>query len=268
MTTRATTRRDRRAEERQRARDDKRRKREQKPGVLRSPLVISTLAALAVGLLLVGGLIVMNRPTEGGEVLAAQGVPAPAAMVHGRSVGDPGAPVTLDLWSDFQCPVCERFANEIEPLLRSTYIADGTVRLVYHDYAFIGQESVDAAAAARAAESMGGSFWTFHDLLFANQGARENGGAFARSRLADIAVAAGLERAAFLAALDDPEYASQVLAETATGTSLGIAQTPTLMLDGAAYPGIPQWDLLKSLIEGAKASAQPSGTTPLASPTP
>ena len=211
----------------------------------------------------------MNRPAASGEVLEARGVPAPAALVHGRSVGDPAAPVTLDLWADFQCPVCERFANEIEPLLRTTYIADGTVRLVFHDYAFIGQESFDAAAAARAAESMGGSFWTFHDLLFANQGARENGGAFTRDRLGDIAVAAGLDRTAFMAALADPEYTKQVRAETATGTSLGIAQTPTLILDGKAYPGIPQWDQLTALIEGAKSSgSQPSGPSPLAQPTP
>ncbi len=87
----------------------------------------------------------------------------------------------------------------------------------------------------------------------------------ARSRatgLADIAVAAGLDRAAFLAALDDPEYSRQVVAETAQGTALGIQQTPTLMIGGVAYPGIPQWDQFKALIEGAKASAQPSGTQP------
>src|SRR4051794_29838056 len=98
MTTPAATRRDRRAEERQRIREEKKRRRSQKPGALRSPLVLSTIAALAVGLALVGGLLVMNRPAASGEVLEARRAPAPAALVHGRSVGDPAAPVTLDLW--------------------------------------------------------------------------------------------------------------------------------------------------------------------------
>lgn len=270
MTTPAATRRDRRAEQRVRAREERKRQRERKStSPLRSPLVLSTVAALVVGLLLVGALVIANRPAASGEVLSADIPAAPAAMVSGRSVGAANAPVTIDLWSDFQCPVCDRFARDFEPLLRTTYIPDGTVRLVYHDYAFIGQESVDAAAAARVAAALGGSFWTYHDLLFANQGARENGGAFTRSRLADIAVAAGLDRAAFVAALDDPEYTNQVLSETQQGNRLGIAQTPTMIIGGVAYPGVPQWDQFKALIEGAKASAQPSGAaTPVGSPTP
>jgi protein-disulfide isomerase len=266
MTTPAATRRDRRAEQRQRAREEKKRRQEQKPSALRSPLVLSTVAALVVGLVIVGALIIANRPSGNSEIAAADDPAVPAALVHGRVAGDSAAPVTIDLWSDFQCPVCGHFARDFEPLLRSTYIADGTVRLVYHDYAFIGQESIDAAAAARAAEALGGSFWAYHDLLFANQGARENGGAFTRSRLADIAVAAGLDRAVFQTALDDPEYTRQVLTETQQGSGLGIQQTPTLIVGGVAYPGVPQWDQFKALIEKAKASAQPGGASPAPSP--
>lgn len=263
MTTPAVTRRDRRAEQRERAREEQRRRREhpsQPP--FRSPLVLTTIGALVVGLVLVVGLFIINRPGGSGAIIAAGGPPAPAALIHGRSVGDPAAPVTIEVWSDFQCPVCDRLATQIEPLLRTTFIPDGTVRLVYRDFAFLGRESTDAAIAARAAEGLNGSFWAYHDLLFANQGARENGGAFSRDRLADIAVAAGLDRAAFSAAMDDPEYTSAVIAETAQGNSLGIQSTPTLLINGAMYSGIPQWSELTSMIEAAKTNATGASPSP------
>jgi protein-disulfide isomerase len=267
MSTPAATRRDRRAEERQRAREERRRQRDRGPAsAWRSPLVLATIAALAVGALLVGALLLANRPTgNGAEIAPAEVAVAPAALLHGRSEGDPNAPVTLDLWADFQCPVCDRFATDMEPLLRTTSINDGTVRLVYHDLAFIGQESVDAASAARIADALGGKFWAYHDLLFANQGARENGGAFTRDRLADMAATLGLDRAAFLTAMDDPQYAAAVAAETNAGAAAGIAQTPTLVIDGKAYPGMPQWSQLQALIQGALSSPPTSGS-PAASP--
>ena len=109
--------------------------------------------------------------------------------------------------------------DHLEPLLRSTYVADGRVRLVYRDLAFLGPESTDAAAAARIAEELGVGFWSFHDLLYANQGA-ENRGGYSRDRLADIAMAAGLDRATFAAALADGSHADAVREEISQGAAL------------------------------------------------
>ena len=216
----------------------------------RSPMVLTTLGTLVVGAVIVAILFVANGGLRSSRVILPAEVAAPAStIIHGRSLGDPAAPVEIQVWSDFQCPSCQNFATQIEPLLRARYLRDGTARLVYRDFSFIGQESVDAAIAARVAEAQGVSFWAYHDLLFANQGAAENSGAFDRGRLLDVAVALGLDRARFEAGLSDPQYAAAVRAETDAGRQLGVQSTPSLVIGGQLYPGVPNWTQLAALIE-------------------
>jgi protein-disulfide isomerase len=271
MTSPTESRRERRAEQRQAEREEQRRRRaapQRSPWL--SPLVVATVVALAAGLVLIGALVLANRPaTSGTEILPANVVPAPAALVNGRSVGKAAAPVTIELYSDFQCPVCEQFATLLEPRLRSTYIADGRVRIVYRDFAFIGPESVDAAVAARVAQKMGVSFWTFHDLLYANQGAenpkaaRTDGG-FSRNRLADMAVSLGLDRATFLAGLADKSNTDAVSQETGQGRALGVVSTPTLVINGTVYAGLPVYSKLTDILDSlaTAGSAAPASAAP------
>ena len=115
----------------------------------------------------------------------------------------------MNVWADYQCPYCGQFTERIESLIIPLYVQPGHARLTFHDLAFLGQESVDAAVAARAADDLGGKFWPFHDMLFANQRG-ENTGAFTRERLGDIAVAVGIQRQAFLNAMADPGYLAAV----------------------------------------------------------
>lgn len=217
--------------------------------------MLATLGALGAGILIIGALVLANRPPASSAVVhPALVAPPPADVVNGRSVGRADAPISIELWSDFQCPVCEEFAATIEPGLRSTYLADGRVRMTYHDLAFISKESIDAAAAARIADEMGAGFWAFHDLLYANQGA-EKSGAFSRDRLADIAVAAGLDRAAFMAKLADPAYTAAVTAETSQGSAAGVISTPTLIINGTLYAGLPNYAKLTVLLDGLAPSS-------------
>ena len=67
--------------------------------------------------------------------------PTPTALADGRSLGKAAAPVTLELWSDFQCPICGQFARTVEPALISKYVTTGTLRIVHHDAAFQGAKS-------------------------------------------------------------------------------------------------------------------------------
>lgn len=269
MTSPTATRRDRRAEERQRARQADRQRRSNPRRGWRSPFVLATAGAAIVGILIIGTLIVVSGAKPHSADIQPSGVLPPAAsLVHGRTVGDPNAPITIDLWSDFQCPVCDQFATTIEPRLRTSYVADGRVKMVYHDLAFLGQESVDAAVAARIADAQGGAFWTYHDLLYANQG-QENSGTFNRDRLADIAVVAGLDRAAFTAAFADTSYVAAVSKETGQGGAAGINQTPTLVINGKVYAGLPLWPKLTAVLDDlAAASPAPSGSATPASSTP
>jgi len=215
-----------------------------------------TGAAIVIGLLAVFALIAAGGGL-GDEVQAVSEpeVAPPAAELRvGRSLGDPGAPVKIDVFEDPQCPACGLFTERIEPLLVAGPVTAGEVFMTYRDMAFLGPESVDAAAAMRVAEEMDGKFWEYHNVLFHNQSG-ENGGAFSTERLADMAVLVGLDRDEFLAELGDAQYSEAVDAETAEGRSLGVNSTPTLIIDGVLAPGVPDWDELRSRIDSAVAAS-------------
>ncbi len=201
------------------------------------------------------------RPRVDAAGLIAPTSPTPVALADGRTLGKAGAPVTLDVWSDYQCPACGQYARTVEPVLISSYVTPGTLRIVQHDAAFQGaraggtyDESVEAGAGARCAAAQNG-FWPFHDWAFANQSG-ENQGAFAAARLQSIATSAGLDVAAWDACRATGEQQAAVRAETQQGVAQGLSATPTLYLNGQAIVGLHSAAELGKLIEAAAASAK------------
>lgn len=187
----------------------------------------------------------------------------PAGLADGRTLGKADAPVTLDVWSDYQCPACDQFAQLVEPTLIRTYVEAGTLRIVDHDAAFQGQrssssydESVEAAAGARCAAEQG-QYWQFHNWLFANQ-IGENQGAFRDERLRAIATKAGLDVAAWDACRATGEQQAAARAETAEAVKLGVSATPTLRLNGQMIVGLHSAAELGAMIEAAAGTALPS----------
>jgi protein-disulfide isomerase len=226
-------------------------------------------AGVVIVAVVVLALVALVNSGSTSAAIRSVGAITPADLRDGTSLGDPAAPVVIDLYEDPQCPVCGRFNKDLEPLLVSTSIKDGTVRLNYRDFVFIGNpgESLDAAVAMLAAEQLAGKFWDLHDLLYGNQDG-ENKGAFSRDRLAQMATMIGLDKDAFLKLLDDPSLVARVQDSTAAAARLGINSTPTLVVNGVVMPGLPTWDQLRQAIERAAVAAASAGPAADASPTP
>jgi protein-disulfide isomerase len=257
---------------------------------LRSPTVLVSVVAVAVALLAIvavtagrGGAGTASptpRPSAFGSTtpsgsaavpITPPGSPIPAAIPrNGRSLGSPTAKVVLDTWEDFQCPGCGNFSRSIEPVVVERYVATGQLRLNFHDYAFIGQESVDAASAARCADQQG-RFWDYQAWLFANQDG-ENKGWFSRDRLAAIGAAVGLDSAAWATCYDGGAERAAVIAETKSGVAVGVTSTPTLILDGRVLDlsTFSSWDQLFQAIDAriAASGAQPQQSASPASTAP
>ncbi|MEK7647106.1 MAG: thioredoxin domain-containing protein, partial [Patescibacteria group bacterium] len=89
-------------------------------------------------------------------------------------LGNPEAPVTVVEYSDFQCPFCGRFFHTTLSEFKENYIKTGQAKFIYRDFAFLGQESIDAAAAAKCAGDQG-KFWDYHDYLFSHQSGENQG---------------------------------------------------------------------------------------------
>jgi len=241
-------------------------------------MVLITAAALVVGVVFIGAVVFMqNQPSGDGSlpqglVPPADSIPA-GATVDGQAMGDSNAPVTLEVYSDFQCPACRAFAEDSEPILRETYVVNGTLKIVYKDAAFQGQrgsdpnydESVEAAAAARCAGAQG-QFWPYHDWLFANWDG-ENQGAFRAERLQAIADAIGLDRAAWDACVASGTEQAAVRSATNDAVAAGVKLTPTLNVNGQVVEGAATYTQLSPIIEAAAAAASPAASgAPSASP--
>lgn len=246
-----------------------------------SPMVLFSVGAVAVGLVIVllassalGG---KDKPSTGDLLVPLR--PTPPELIDPtdpRVVGAVDAPITMEIWSDFQCPACGFFTRQVEPDLIEEYVRDGSVRLVYRDFAFLDRgnpdgESQQAAAAARCAGEQG-KFWQFHDYLFENQNG-ENEGAFDRARLDEIATAISLDTAAWGSCMDDSDAPEQaVKAETAQGKTAGVGSTPTLSINGVLQRAgaLPMEDTnsgpgLRTLLDAELAKVSPA---PGASATP
>jgi protein-disulfide isomerase len=102
-------------------------------------------------------------------------IPERTVSAQGRTLGPDKARVTINEYSDFQCPFCARAARTMDPNIEQDYVADGRVKLVFQPVAFIGDESVAAAEAAECANDQG-KFWEYHDKLFENQHGENKGG--------------------------------------------------------------------------------------------
>jgi protein-disulfide isomerase len=48
--------------------------------------------------------------------------------------GSPSAPITLEIYSDYECPYCVRFFDETVPLIVAQYVLTGRVKLVHRDF--------------------------------------------------------------------------------------------------------------------------------------
>lgn len=225
----------------------------------RSPITWITAAALVSGLVLIVVLLVANQPSDS-LALMPPSDPTPTELADGRAVGSADAPATLEVWADFQCPGCGLFSRAAEARLIREYVADGQLRIVFRDFAFLGDESTEAAVAARAAEAQG-KFWPYHDWLFANQDG-ENTGGFRTEVLVGIAHEVGLDVSAFEAALVDTTLADAVRAETDSGADVPVTATPTLVIGDQVMTGVPAWDELSATIEAEIARASGRRTAP------
>jgi protein-disulfide isomerase len=203
---------------------------------------------------LLGAAIVLVVAVLAGLVLLDQRRSSPAQTQEpdvslDKSEGAAAAPVVVVEYADFQCPYCRQFAFGPEQRIRTEYISQGQVRFAFRHMAFIGPESLWAAAASECANEQG-RFWDYHNLLFERQGG-ENVGDFSQDRLKGFAVDLGLDRNQFNQCLDSGKYQDKVQQETTQGQQLGVRGTPTVFVNGQLIENGSRYETLKAAIEAA-----------------
>jgi protein-disulfide isomerase len=170
------------------------------------------------------------------------------------------APVTIVIYSDYQCPYCSR----VEPTLSSLKDKYGPdkLRLVWKNNPLpFHQNAKPAAEASQGVFALAGNdaFWKFHDTAFKNQGSLNP------ESYVKWATEAGVKDAnAFKAGLDSHKWADKVDKDLNAGKAAGVNGTPAFFVNGVFINGAQPLENFTKTIdqELGKAQAKIAAGTP------
>jgi protein-disulfide isomerase len=136
-------------------------------------------------------------------------------------------------YADLECPYCAK-ANEL--------IAALPVRRVFRHFPVVSKHPrARVLAAAAEAAALQGAFWPMHDSLMGDQGHLDD------PHLWERCERFGLDLERFERDRRADAVAERVERDFRSGIAAGVTTTPTLFVDGAAYPGIPAPELVEVL---------------------
>lgn len=165
------------------------------------------------------------------------------------SLGTPGAPVVVILFSDFQCPYCKAEAQMLRQNLTTNFPTQ--VRLYFIDFPLeqLHPWAKTAAIGGRCVfDQDPASFWDYYDWIYGHQEAitvenlKSTVGAWSKDRKDIDSVQLGQ-------CMDTRETEKEVDAEMAKGRDLEISGTPTTFVNGRRIPNSVEWPNLKAIID-------------------
>jgi protein-disulfide isomerase len=201
-------------------------------------LVIVFALGLGAGYLAWGG----STPVEAAD--AADNAPLTRHVIEeggNPSIGPADAPVTIIEFSDYQCPYCQRWHDEVFTRLLVEY--PDQVRIVYRDLPLGSHSEASKAAEAANCANEQNAFWQYHDKIFSY--------AYDLGRDAYLSYASelDLDMTIFTECLDSSRYADEVAADLKYAQGLGIGSTPTFFVNGIFVQGALPYEDFKSLID-------------------
>lgn len=175
-------------------------------------------------------------------------VPPEPVPAHFPLRGEPSAPVTIEEFSDFQCPFCARSVSTVKQILEEH---PGEVRWIFRHFP-VFQSHPNAPAIHMVAIAAGeqGRFWEMHDLLF------ENRNRVARDDIFGYARRLNLDMARFESSLGDRDLITRMEADYNEAIERGVRATPTFFINGRKVEGAIPYSLFKREVETALAAAK------------
>lgn len=169
------------------------------------------------------------------------------------AIGPLDAPVTMVVFSDYQCPFCASWSDETLPVMMD-YVEDDQVRIEWRDVNVFGPESEQASKAAYAA-ALQDKFWEFHGELYANGEIREPS-ELSEDALIELAGQLGLDTEQFAADMSSDTVAEQTEVNQQLGHDIGAYSTPAFVLNGQPMVGAQPTEVFVDAMDSALAEAQ------------
>jgi protein-disulfide isomerase len=167
-----------------------------------------------------------------------------------KAFGSRTAPITMEVFSDFQCPACKTLYTSTNRQLMDNYVSTGKVYLIHRDFPLpMHAYSRIAARYARAAAQIG-KFEPVEQVLFQNQEKWEQTGDV-DGTVASVLSAA--EMAKVRALVKGGTLDAGIDKDSALGQMYRVSQTPTTVFHskGQTYPfaGVMTYDMLKQFLD-------------------
>ena len=158
------------------------------------------------------------------------------------------AAVTMVVFGDFQCPVCQREETDLRKNLPAAF--GDKVRVYFNDFPLttIHPWAMKGSLIGRCMYHQGQeTFWAYHDWVYENQKdiTLENLDAKAQ----DFAKTKSYDPAKLKACVEDKATAAEVDRAVSMGHSLQVSATPTMFLNGRKLEGALEWPVLSQLLQ-------------------
>lgn len=223
----------------------------------------NTFVVIIIGILLVIAVIVIPPIAKSQQppVDITPITPHELPMQDGRALGDPNAPVRIDIFEDFQCSACVAYTFYAESLVIDDLVANGQVYYVFRHFPFMDDYSIskesDQAANASMCAAEQNRFWEYHDMAYLNwHGVNE--GTLSDDRLVAYAEALELDMNAFNACFKANKYEEIILQDYRDGIELGVQGTPSVFVNQQMVkPGyVPSYEEIKQAVDAVLEAGQ------------
>ena len=166
------------------------------------------------------------------------------------ALGPVDAPITIVEFSDYQCPFCKRWHDEVYESLLAAY--PGKIKFVYRNLPLTSIHP-DAQSAAEAALCAGEQnvYWQYHDKLLSSE-------ILGNGAYTQYAQELNLDMIAFDACVTNQKYKDAVQADSDFALNLGVRSTPTFFINGLAIVGAQPLDVFKQIIDQELAGEIPN----------
>ncbi|MFC1648010.1 DsbA family protein [Nanoarchaeota archaeon] len=164
--------------------------------------------------------------------------------------GELSAPITIVEYSDFECPFCSKWVQDVYPGIEKQFIDTGKAAIVFKQFPLtkIHADALDAAIASECA-LIQGKFWEYHDLLFTNQDKLDDEG------LVSLAEELELNMVQFNSCFTEKSTLEEVEADYSEGVQAGVTGTPAfiigrtnLMVKGELIIGAQPYSVFEEVI--------------------
>lgn len=160
-------------------------------------------------------------------------------------LGNPNAPVTLVEFFDYQCGYCKIFAEQTLPKIIDKYVKSGKVKIVFKDFAILGEDSKTAALAANCANEQD-KYIEYHDALY---GLKDTEKILSKENTMALANKLNLNVFKFNECIGLSKNSDSIEADTKEGKLAGVRGTPTIFINGFKVSGSQSFTYYEVVID-------------------